>query len=140
MIKKNILRLWSLRHEFTKYSIIGVSAFIFDMGSLYLLKKSGGLSPVTAVVLNQPFILLYVFFLNRRWSFRAIGLTHKQMIKFMSLAGMNYLFSVAWMWFFNQQLGLHYLAVRISNIVLAVAWNFLLYKYWVYGNHDSRLR
>lgn len=121
-----------MRHEFTKYSMVGVSAFALDIGSLYFLKEFGGLNPVTAVVINQIFILNYVFFLNRNWSFRAKGITRQQMIKFVILAGANYIFSIIWMWVMNHKLAIFYLLARISNIMIAVAWNFLLYKYWVY--------
>lgn len=131
-MKQLILKLWSFRHEFAKYFIIGFSSFLLDVGSLYILKNHLGLKPYVAVIMNQPFILVFVFYLNKHWSFKAGGLTHKQMIRFLCVAGMNYVISAAWMWLFNEKLGLQYLIVRTLNVALAVAWNFLLYKYWVY--------
>lgn len=137
-MKQLILKLWSMRAEFTKYFVIGFSAFILDVGSLYLLKQHLGLRPTFAVLVNQPFLLAYVFFLNKHWSFKSTGLTHQQMIRFLILTTMNYIISATWMWFFNEKLGIHrYLFLRTANIALAVAWNFLLYKYWVYAKHDT---
>lgn len=121
-----------MRREFAKYFIIGISAFVLDLGSLFWLKERMGFSPVTAVIINQIFILNYVFFLNQRWSFRAKGATHKQIARFYLLALGNYLFSIFWMWLMHKQFNLNYLVARVANIIMAVAWNFFLYKYWIY--------
>ncbi len=131
-MKQLILKLWSMRHEFTKYFVIGFSAFLLDVGSLFVLKNYLGLRPFVAVIVNQPFLLFYVFYLNKHWSFKAGGLTHRQMVRFLTVAGINYVISALWMWGFNERLGLQYLVARTLNVALAVAWNFLLYKYWVY--------
>ena len=98
-----------------------------------------------AVALNQILIINYVFFLNKYWSFKSDGQTVKQMIKFGVLMAWNYVFAILWMWLFTQLISftlevnlfggtrdLWYLVVRLVNILLAVSWNFLLYKYWVY--------
>ncbi len=125
-------KLWSHRQQFFRYFIVGGSAFVLDMTSLYLIKENFNLEPVQAVVINQAFILAYVFFLNKKWSFGATGQTRSQLIRFLTLAGSNYLISIAWIWFFAHYLTVHYLIARVLNIILATSWNFLLYKYWVY--------
>lgn len=132
MIKKIILHLWSMRHQFARYFVIGFSGVIMDVGSLYLLKQYLHLRPVSAVIVNQIFLLNYVFILNKYWSFKSKGVTHKQAIRFFILAGLNYVIAIGWMLFFNEKLGVNYLLARVFNIAVAVAWNFLLYKYWVY--------
>lgn len=136
MIQRLISHFWSVRHQFAKYFLIGFSAFILDMGSLYLLKEYGHISAVFAVMINQLFMANYVFFLNKHWSFKARGVTHRQMVKFGILTGFNYIFSIVWMWILNHRLGVYYMFARVANVILAVAWNFLLYKYWVY-HHGS---
>lgn len=136
MIKKIILYFWSMRHQFARYFIIGFSGVILDVGSLYLLKQYLQLRPVVAVIINGIFLLNYVFFLNKHWTFKSNGITHEQIIRFFILAGFNYAVSIGWMFFFNEKIGINYLLTRISNIALAVAWNFLLYKYWVYKHKD----
>ena len=88
-------------------------------------------TPLEAIIVNQFFLLAYVFFVNKHWSFKSTGLTHRQMVRFLTLSGVNYLISVTWMWFWNEKFGFNYLGVRIVNVALSVSWN-LLYKYWVY--------
>ncbi len=126
-----------MRREFAKYFIIGISGLVLDIGSLYVFKEYVHLRPVTAVIVNQVFLLNYVFFLNKYWAFKSKGITHKQMVRFYILALMNYTISIGWMYFFNEHLHFNYLIVRLANVALSVAWNFLLYKYWVY-RHDTR--
>lgn len=133
MLKRFFLTFWNHRVEFTKYFITGVSGVILDMGSLYALKEYANFSPVVAVVINQAVLVNYVFLLNRYWSFKAhTGMARQQIVRFYILAGFNYIFSIGWMWVLHHDWGVHYLLARLSNIALAVGWNFLLYKYWVY--------
>lgn len=129
----NLLKkIWSFRFQFIKYAVTGISAVILDMTSLFILKEYGGLSPVTAVVINQIFIINYVFFLNKIWSFGARGMTGQQMTRFLLVSLWNYTFAIFWMSLFYERIQMNYLLARILNIILAVSWNFLLYKYFVY--------
>lgn len=138
MFKNMILHFWSLRKEFARYFIVGVGAVVVDVGSLYLMKEHLHLSATLAIIINQPIIVTSIFFINKNWAFKAGGVTHQQMIKFYILALLNYFFSVVWIFIFHDKLGFYYLWVRLINIILAVSWNFLLYKYWVYRTHDTR--
>lgn len=132
MLKKAVQYFWPLRYQFIKYFIIGFSGVILDIGSLYLLKQYFHLRPVIAVVINQAVLLNYVFFLNKYWAFKARGFTRKQAFRFFWLASFNYIFSIGWMYFLNEKWGVNYIFARIANIALAVGWNFLLYRNWVY--------
>lgn len=132
MLKKFIIYLWSLRRQFAKYFITGISGVVLDMGSLIILKEIFGWKPVWAVVANQAFLLVYIFLVNKYWSFRDHSLPHKQVARFLILAMFNYLFAVTFMYVFNHKLGFDYRLVRMASIAMMVAWNFFLYKYWVY--------
>lgn len=125
-----------MRHQFVRYFIIGFSGVFLDVGTLYLLKEYLHFRPVVAVIINGILLINYVFFLNKYWAFKSTGVTHKQIVRFFLLAGVNYVIAVGWMYIFNEKLGLNYLLVRVANIALSVTWNFLLYKYWVYKHED----
>lgn len=132
MVKKLLLFFWQSRHQFIRYFMIGCSGVILDMGTLYIFKEFFHLSPVLAVILNQLLITGYIFTLNKYWAFKAVGLSPKQLIRFLIIMSANYFFAVSWMWFWNHQLHFNYLLVRLVNIALCVTWNFLLYKLWVF--------
>ncbi|MBU1896073.1 GtrA family protein, partial [Patescibacteria group bacterium] len=131
MIKKTLKYFWSIRGQFVKYFAVGVSGVVLDITSLILLKEVFGISPVVAVIINQAFLIAYVFFLNKYWSFKNKELPHKQIIKFLTLSLFNYIFSVIAMYIFSTQMEFNYILVRILTIVVMVSWNFFLYKYWV---------
>lgn len=132
MLKRIIKFAWNSRNEITKYLIVGVSGLAIDIGTLTILKENAGLTPVLAVVLNQLLMLAYNFSLNKYWSFRNRDMPHWQLIRYLMLAGWNYIFSVGSMYFFHQQFGFEYRLVRIASIAVMTLWNFALYKFWVY--------
>jgi len=132
MIKKIVQYGWSVRHQFAKYSTVGISGFLLDFLSLVFLKESFGINPTVAVIINQVVILGYNFGLNKYWTFANKEIPHKQFVRFVILASFNYAFSVVTMYIFNQNLDFDYRIVRILTISTMVSWNFLLYKYWVY--------
>ena len=124
--------MWSVRHQFAKYFVVGLSGVILDIASLILFKEVFGLVPVVAVIINQAVLIVYIFYLNKYWTFRNKEMPHRQMTKFLLLALWNYFFSVVSMFVFNAQLEFHYILVRMLTILVMVSWNFFLYKYWVY--------
>lgn len=132
MIKKLITYGWSLRYQFAKYFIVGISGLVIDMATLVLFKEVFGWWPVFAVMVNQLIILVYNFSLNKYWSFKNTEIPHKQIVRYLILAVLNYCFSVIIMYIFNHQLEFDYRIVRLCTIAAMVSWNFFLYKYWVY--------
>ncbi len=130
-------KIWSWRHQFIKYFIIGISGVVLDMALLWLFKEQGKIRAVEAVALTQIFTLSYNFFLNKYWAFKNKGLNHKQMIRYLLTAGANYVFSVFFMWIFNEKLGFNYLIVRLVSIAVMVSWNFLLYRFWIFKDQTS---
>lgn len=139
MLKKLVQYLYSLRREFAKYFIVGFSGVFLDLGSLILFKEIFGWWPVFAVAVNQVIILAYNFTLNKYWSFRNQEMPQWQLVRYLSLAGFNYIFSVVIMYIFNHELGFDYRLVRLGTIIIMVAWNFFLYKYWVYKKEAKHI-
>jgi dolichol-phosphate mannosyltransferase len=115
-----------------RYVVIGGTAFVLDMSSLYVFKEWIGMSPVLAVAINQFFILSYIFILNKLWAFNSNQKTGSALSRFVILQIFNYCFGILWMWVFYEHLGANYLIARIANIILFTVWNFLLYKNWIF--------
>lgn len=133
MLKKISQLIIAHRKQFLRYFITGISAVILDILTLFLFKEYFGLRPVIAVIINQILLLNYVFFLNKYWSFEEkSGVSRQQVLRFFILQAFNYVFSVFVMWLFNEKLGFNYLLIRLATIALMTAWNFLVYKFWVY--------
>jgi putative flippase GtrA len=139
MLIKTAKFFWSLKRQFAKYFIIGISSVFIDMAILIFLKEFGGFSPVLAVVFSQLVVILFVFFMNKHWSFGAPTRTHRQAIRFLSLASFNYFFSLAAMQIGNGVWGFDYRLVRLATMAMMVLWNFFLYKYWVYKISEQEI-
>jgi putative flippase GtrA len=137
MLKKSAKFLWSLRRQFAKYFVTGIIAVILDMGSLIFLKEVWHFPPFLAVIANQAFVLVFVFLMNKYWSFKEHAMTHRQLYRFAIVVAFNYCFSVSTMYIFNHKLNYDYRLVRLASIILAVSWNFFLYKYFVYASSTS---
>jgi len=132
MIKKTFSYFWSVRHQFTKYFIVGISGVFLDLATLIFFKEFFGFNATVAVVCNQILMLTYNFLLNKYWSFKNKEIPQKQIVRYLILAGFNYFFSVGVMYLFNHLVNYDYRLVRIATIAVMVLWNFFLYKYWVY--------
>ncbi|PIZ96344.1 MAG: hypothetical protein COX80_01560, partial [Candidatus Magasanikbacteria bacterium CG_4_10_14_0_2_um_filter_33_14] len=77
MIKKTLQYAWSVRHQFTKYFIVGISGVFLDLATLIFFKEFFGFNATVAVVCNQILMLTYNFILNKYWSFKNKEIPHK---------------------------------------------------------------
>ncbi|MCB9798160.1 GtrA family protein [Candidatus Nomurabacteria bacterium] len=131
-IKKAAKFFWESRDQFLRYAVVGTSGTALDLGSLHILRNLLGWSPTLSVVVNQVFIIAYNFSLNKYWSFKSQAMPHQQFVRYLALTAMNYAVAVGVMHFFAEIRGYDALLVRVVNIVASVAWNFALFKKWVY--------
>lgn len=140
MFIKIFTYFWSLRHQFARYFMTGIFGLFLDMGSLVVLKEIFGWTPLLAVIVNQAFLLVYIFLMNKYWSFKNHAMPQKQVIRFLTLTICNYCFAVFFMYVFNERyFNFDYRLVRLSSIAVMVSWNFFLYKYWVYKTGEENL-
>jgi putative flippase GtrA len=130
----NTLRRLVAAHyrQFVKYVIVGSFGVVLDMATFILLADVFHITPWLAVSMNQAFMLTYVFLLNKYWSFRNTDQPYEQVIRFLMLAGCNYVFSVSAMYLVHHEFGIDHRLVRILSIAVMTTWNFFLYKYWIY--------
>jgi putative flippase GtrA len=146
MVGRLVSHLWNAREQFIRYFVVGIGAVVLDLGTLYLLETYLHWSPVLAVVVNGILLLNFVFFMNKHWSFGGVNgaSTHRQMVRFLTVSGFNYVVAISWMWLFTELWpirvlgsGNDYILIRLANIMLSVLWNFALYKHWVYKTDEA---
>lgn len=128
--KKLVLKV--VNKEFLKYLLVGSTSVLLDLLSLFLFVEIFQFPLTASVIINQIIVYLYVFSLNKVFVFRVKGDLARQILRYTQLALFNYIISVFWMYFFGEICQQNYLLVRISNIILATIWNFLLYRAFVY--------
>ncbi|OGH68074.1 MAG: hypothetical protein A3C15_00830 [Candidatus Magasanikbacteria bacterium RIFCSPHIGHO2_02_FULL_50_9b] len=125
--------IFNERVRLTRYFITGCSAVIVDAGLYILFTRALSLEEVASNVLSTTCGALYVFLLNKFWSFGSRGGTVRQSRRFLILFMFNYIFSQATFYLLVEKIGFHDLLTKLGIIALMVSWNFLLYKYWVYA-------
>lgn len=118
--------------KFIKYLIAGISTVLLDIISLVALKKMFFFSATLAVATNQIIVWFYNFSINKHLVFQNKALPYKQFLRYLILAGSNYLLAIAVMYIFSDILGIYYLTVRLATIACMTIWNYIIYKYWVY--------
>lgn len=139
MVTRVMRYAWSIRVQFMKYFLVGISGLFLDIGTLIIFREFFGWEATNAVIVNQFIVLGYNFSLNKYWSFSNMDMPHKQVVRYLILAAFNYAISVAAMYVGNDRAGFDYRLVRIGTIAAMVSWNFFLYKYWVYKLEPGRV-
>lgn len=123
-------------HRFFRYLIVGGSSALLDIGLLILLKNVFHISATFALALEQIFINIYNFTLQKYWTFSHTGKVGPPIRRYLTLLLTNYFFSLLMMYLWHEKLGFDYRIVRIATIILLVPTNFFLYKFWVYRKSE----
>ena len=128
----SIFEKYIFTRQFFRYVIVGITGTLLDIATLFVFKEYVHLTPVFSVVLNQIIMLVYIYVLNKYWTFKSEGNIGLEMVRLYIVFGLNYGIAIAWMWFGHDILGAQYLLVRIANIACSTLWNFILYRLWVF--------
>lgn len=119
-----------LEKKLVRYIIAGGSAYVFEMGSLYIAHAVLGLSPVTSVAISfwvgfiTAFVLQKIFtFKNYEKHLRAIS---KQLVGYGLLVAWNYIFTLFCVSYFQKFVSVY--IIRTLTIAIIVSWNYIIYK------------
>ncbi|EKD43090.1 MAG: hypothetical protein ACD_72C00465G0003 [uncultured bacterium] len=137
MIKTLVQKLWFMRVEFYRYFVVGIIGLMVDMGTLWLFIDKFHWSAILSLMINQFIVLTFIFYLNKFWAFKSNGQTRKEVQRYLTLYFFNYIIAIVWMWLWHNKFGFEPKLVRLVNIILAVSWNFLLYKFFVYNSKNT---
>jgi putative flippase GtrA len=134
-------RLW---HEVAKFGIVGLCAFVIDVGLFNLLRFAGGDGPLydkplTAKVISVAVATTFAYFGNRYWTFRHRGRTSfgREYLLFFVLNGVGMLISVTCLWFSHYALGFtsplaDNISANVVGLALGTMFRFWSYRRWVF--------
>lgn len=116
----------NLSAQFFRYFLVGGVAFIVDFSLLYLLTEFGRLhylfsasiAFVAGIVVNYALSVTWVF------DHRSIDNRMHEFAIFAVIGILGLAFNAALMWFFTEQVGLHYLLSKIVAAALILLFNF----------------
>ncbi len=133
-----------LIHEIAKFGVVGIGAFIIDIGLFNLLRFAGGEGPMydkplTAKIVSVVAATTFAYFGNRYWTFRHRGRTSfgREYVLFFVLNGVGLAISVACLWFSHYALGLtsalaDNISANVVGIALGTMFRFWSYRRWVF--------
>jgi len=134
-------RLW---HEVAKFGIVGMFAFVIDVGLFNLLRFAGGDGPLydkplTAKVISVAVATTFAYFGNRYWTFRHRGRTsfRREYFLFFVLNGVGMLIAVGCLWFSHYALGFtgplaDNISANVVGLALGTMFRFWSYRRWVF--------
>lgn len=133
-----------LLHEIAKFGVVGIGAFIIDIGLFNLLRFAGGEGPMydrplTAKIVSVVVATTFAYFGNRYWTFRHRGRTSfgREYVLFFVLNGVGLAISVGCLWFSHYALGLtsalaDNISANVIGIALGTMFRFWSYRRWVF--------
>jgi putative flippase GtrA len=133
-----------LLHEIAKFGVVGIGAFIVDIGLFNLLRFAGGEGPLydkplTAKIVSVVAATTFAYFGNRYWTFRHRGRTSfgREYLLFFVLNGVGLAISVGCLWFSHYALGLtsplaDNISANVIGIGLGTLFRFWSYRRWVF--------
>lgn len=124
---------WQEKERFAKYFISGLGAVGVDGGSYIIFTRFWHWPPLPSNVLCVLLGATWAFFLNKFWSFKAVGNTVRQSRRFLTLFIFNYVLQQGLFFLGVDVLRIHDGIVKVAIMAMVVAWNFFAYRFWVYA-------
>jgi len=131
-------RLW---HEVAKFGIVGLCAFVIDVGLFNVLLYGGVLTdrPITAKIVSVVVATTFAYFANRYWTFRSRGHTSlgREYLLFFLLNGIAMAISVSCLWFSHYVMGwdsplADNISANVVGLALGTLFRFWSYRRWVF--------
>lgn len=133
-----------LGREIAKFGVVGMMAFVIDVGLFNILMYAGGAGPLndkplTAKALSVIAATTFAYFGNRFWTFRHRGRTHmgREYMLFFVLNGVGMLIALTCLWFSHYALGLDSpiadnISANVIGLGLGTLFRFWSYRKWVF--------
>ncbi|QDZ16411.1 GtrA family protein [Humibacter ginsenosidimutans] len=131
-----------------KFGVVGIVGYVVDVAIFNMLRLgatgSGHFfqSPLGAKIVSVAIATLVTWFGNRYWTFRENRRKNflLELLEFTVIAIAGLGISLLCLWISHYVLGFTSLAAdnisaNVIGLVLATLFRFVMYRYWVYGNH-----
>lgn len=128
-------RLWALGP--VRYLTVGGFAFLFDVGTLWLLHDVVGIEVAisTAAAFLLSFAVTYV--LQRRFAFGGDSGVAPSVLRYTVLVGFNTLATTGIVWAVSA-VGAPWIVGKVLAVALTTLWNYFIYRYWVFAPRKEK--
>ena len=136
---KHLLRLMRAGGEasrFLKFSLVGVSGIVVNLGLLWILTEMVGLFYLISAAFSIETSILSNFALNELWTFRdRVGSTKgilKRALKFNMICVVGLMINIAILAALTELLGIYYMISALFGIAGAMLWNYVMSAMWTW--------
>jgi putative flippase GtrA len=119
------------RWRFGRYILVGLLCAGVDTGTVWLLDRHGA-STSLAVTLGFVAGFLLNFLLHARFTFSMARLALGQFARFIAVAAINYLFTLAIVGVLHDLAGLDVVVAKVISLVPIAVNGYFLSKVWVF--------
>jgi len=112
--------------KFIKYGIIGFTAFLVDVSTIYILREILLVHEMIAVTAGFCVGATYNFLFNKYWSFRSEHNIYKEFISFMSVALVGLTLNNIIVYFGSEKFGFNLYLCKIVAVGVVFFWNFTM--------------
>jgi putative flippase GtrA len=117
------------------YLTVGVLGFAVDFGLLVLLREMFRTPIWLAATVAFWSSLAVVFLTNKYVIFGTRGAGHRQLARYLTLLGINYLVTLAVI-ALAERVGVGYQVGKVVAVAMTTVWNYLAYEFWVFRRAD----
>jgi len=116
-----------------KFIITWLSAWIIDVGLLYILFDIFEISLYFAATISFIIANFYSFTINKFWTFKNKSKNHNtQFCKYFNISTIWLSLSLLFLKIFTSCFWIHYLFAKIIWDILVWIYNYLWYKFWTF--------
>lgn len=133
-----------------KFGVVGVFGYIIDVGIFNLLRfehfgeGTWASTPLGAKVVSVTVATIVTWFGNRYWTFKDRRRANfvLELLEFSGIAALGMGIAVGCLYISHYVLGhasplADNISANVIGLAIATAFRFLMYRFWVYGNHRA---
>jgi putative flippase GtrA len=127
-----------MKSVYIRYLVVGGTAYLTEMGALYILKKQIGLGSVSSVAISFWIGFVVAFTLQKTITFqnydRGTKAISQQLAFYSLLIAWNYAFTLVAVKLFEKNVSVF--VIRTLVIMIVTSWNFITYR-WLFSKTQA---
>ncbi len=123
-----------IKLQFLRFTLVGGVGTAAHYALLILMVSGRGINPVISSTAGFIAGMVINYLLNRRYTFFSRRAHREAFWRFVAVAFVGMLINSTAMAVFNLGLDIHYLAAQVMATALALSWNFLGSRHWVFND------
>lgn len=126
-----------LTKQFLIYLVVGFSTAFLDLFLYWFLIQFLQIWYLLAAAITNPIVLSFNFFSHRWFTFKSQDSKKEQVPKYILLNIFNYFVGLLVLYVLVDLLKFNYMVGKVLTIVVIVAYNFLVLKFFVFRTDPS---